>query len=126
METQISNGNLPPFAACLGSWRPDFLVEDYRAGRGDQLIVENFSITEINARFSFNGFMHEAYGQRAVDDRLREIGVNIGARALVSATNPETVRIDSPPPLTHIYATPLVIICEFQLKELLSKSSLDP
>lgn len=61
MHHQVLQGNLPDFSECLGSWRPDFLVEEYQ-GRG-----ENYSITEINARFSFNGFMHEAYGQQAVN-----------------------------------------------------------
>lgn len=28
--------------------------------------VENFRITEINARFSFNGYLYQAYGQLAL------------------------------------------------------------
>lgn len=35
--------------------------------------------------------MHEAYGQRALDDTLREIGAIGAAGGLVSATNPDTV-----------------------------------
>ncbi|KAF7557975.1 hypothetical protein G7Z17_g267 [Cylindrodendrum hubeiense] len=78
LEGQISCGNLNQFPSCLGSWRPDFLVEDSQDGA----IVENFRITEINARFSFNGFMHQAYGQQALDD----MGVGAG---LTNATDSE-------------------------------------
>lgn len=46
----------------MGSWRPDFLVEDDGSGH------ENFRLTEINARFCFNGFMHASYGQSALDE----------------------------------------------------------
>lgn len=78
LEGQVSCGNLKKFTECLGSWRPDFLVEDSEDGA----IVENFRITEINARFSFNGFMHQAYGQQALDD------VGVGAN-LANATDSE-------------------------------------
>ncbi|KAF9893973.1 hypothetical protein FE257_008944 [Aspergillus nanangensis] len=57
---------------------PDFLVEEALAGAE----VENFRITEINGRFSFNGFMHQAYGQASLDCLgLRENGA-------VAATDP--------------------------------------
>lgn len=56
------------------------MVEDSEDGA----IVENFRITEINARFSFNGFMHQAYGQQALDD------VGVGAN-LANATDSEKV-----------------------------------
>lgn len=48
---------------------------------------ESYCITEINARFSFNGFMHEAYGQEAINRSVR--GETTG---LVGATDPERVR----------------------------------
>ncbi|KAK7413980.1 hypothetical protein QQX98_007163 [Neonectria punicea] len=84
LETQVLCGNLPKFPACLGSWRPDFLVEESR-GPEDAGSEENFRITEINARFSFNGFMHEAYGQQALDD------MGMGASGLRNATDPEKI-----------------------------------
>jgi hypothetical protein len=83
-------GALPPFAERLGSWRPDFLVEDYTCSQTGS-IVENFRVTEINARFSFNGFMHEAYGQHAVNKALSDAGAR--ELGLVSATDPEMVRL---------------------------------
>lgn len=49
-------------------------------------MIENFRITEINARFSFNGFMHECYGQQALD------GLGLEERGLMSATDGEKVR----------------------------------
>lgn len=67
----------------MGSWRPDFLVEDGPDGE------ENFRITEINARFSFNGFMHAAYGQQAL--ALAVQGQGSEATRLVGATEPEMV-----------------------------------
>ncbi|KAM5343713.1 hypothetical protein ACJ41O_012250 [Fusarium nematophilum] len=80
VDDQVLCGNLPNFSECLGSWRPDFLVED------DEHREENYRITEINARFSFNGFMHEAYGQEAVNRSLRsETG------GLIGATDPEMI-----------------------------------
>ncbi|KPM41729.1 hypothetical protein AK830_g4830 [Neonectria ditissima] len=75
---------LQKFPECLGSWRPDFLVEDSR-GPEDGDATENFRITEINARFSFNGFMHEAYGQQALDD------MGVEAIGLKNATDPEKI-----------------------------------
>ncbi|KAI2635261.1 hypothetical protein GGS21DRAFT_102151 [Xylaria nigripes] len=69
LDGQVSQGNLKQFYECQGSWRPDFLIED----PGD---VENFLITEINARFSFNGFFHQAYGQEGLNSmNLREFDV---------------------------------------------------
>ncbi|KAF1919049.1 hypothetical protein BDU57DRAFT_490977 [Ampelomyces quisqualis] len=56
-------GNIREFSKCHGSWRPDFLVE-CEGGR------EKFRITEINARFSFNGLMHLYYGQNVVNKSL--------------------------------------------------------
>jgi hypothetical protein len=50
----------------LGSWRPDFLIEQNEAGN------ERLRISEINTRFSFNGLMHDVYVQQA----MRDIGVN--------------------------------------------------
>jgi hypothetical protein len=72
----------------MGSWRPDFLVEDYRCSDGT-VVEENFTITEINARFLFNGFMHEAYGQKALNESIKDMGSR--AAGLVGATDPEMV-----------------------------------
>ncbi|KAL7814994.1 hypothetical protein V8C44DRAFT_348569 [Trichoderma aethiopicum] len=80
VELQSNIGMLPPYAACRGSWRPDFLVEEVEGEDGG--MIENFRITEINARFSFNGFMHAAYGQLG----LEEMGTK--TYGLFSATEP--------------------------------------
>jgi hypothetical protein len=70
----------------MGSWRPDFLVETQNGA----VVQENFVITEINARFSFNGFMHEAYGQQATSEVLQV--ASSGNTNLVNATDPQKVR----------------------------------
>ncbi|KAL0943351.1 uncharacterized protein CTRU02_201237 [Colletotrichum truncatum] len=80
IESQVLAGNLPEFSKCLGSWRPDFLVEE------DEHQTENYRITEINARFSFNGFMHESYGQRALNN-----SVEGDASELIGATDPNMI-----------------------------------
>ena len=87
VEWQSVVGTLPHYTACRGSWRPDFLVEEVKGEDGG--MIENFRITEINARFSFNGFMHAAYGQLG----LEEMGMK--SHGLVSATEPKEVRIVS-------------------------------
>lgn len=51
--------------------------------------MENFRITEINARFSFNGYMFQAYGQQA----LKDIGVCGGSNGLVNGPDPAKVAI---------------------------------
>ncbi|KAM5443991.1 hypothetical protein MferCBS31731_000508 [Microsporum ferrugineum] len=51
-----------PIKECLGSWRPDFLVEEASPSTS----IENFRICEINARFSFNGYLLLTYGQDAI------------------------------------------------------------
>ncbi|OTB04745.1 hypothetical protein M426DRAFT_320605 [Hypoxylon sp. CI-4A] len=84
LDSQVSCGNLRDFSECRGSWRPDFLVDDGTSSLGDT-VIEKFRITEINARFSFNGFMHEAYGQRALDD------MDLAADGLVSATDADEI-----------------------------------
>ncbi|KAJ5781231.1 hypothetical protein N7457_006391 [Penicillium paradoxum] len=57
---------LRPFKECRGSWRPDFLVEKHTdQGREGE---EFFRICEINARFTWNGFMMSALGQQALSD----------------------------------------------------------
>ncbi|KAL7956545.1 hypothetical protein V8C34DRAFT_288208 [Trichoderma compactum] len=76
-------GNLPDYEACRGSWRPDFMVEEIKLQDG--VAVENFRITEINARFSFNGFMHATYGHMALDD------TGMGSHGLVSAARPKEI-----------------------------------
>ncbi|KAF7158595.1 hypothetical protein CNMCM5623_003655 [Aspergillus felis] len=63
-----------PYHDRLGSWRPDFLVEEGAK-------TERFRITEINARFSFNGFMHQAYGQTALD------ALGVGRHGVTHATD---------------------------------------
>jgi len=68
---------IPPYRGRLGSWRPDFLIEQDSAGD------ENFRISEINSRFSFNGLMHEAYAQQA----LQDIGVSNGENGLVGTSD---------------------------------------
>jgi hypothetical protein len=90
LKKQESIGNLCPFKDCLGSWRPDFLVEEHRCPESGTLVDENFVITEINARFSFNGYMHEIYGQRAIDKALDEMDRRAPS-GLVSATSADLV-----------------------------------
>ncbi|KAF9873892.1 hypothetical protein CkaCkLH20_08626 [Colletotrichum karsti] len=80
IESQVKIGILPDFAKRLGSWRPDFLVEE------DDNHEESFRITEINARFSFNGFIHEAYGQEATNQSLKG-----HEDELVGATDPSMI-----------------------------------
>ncbi len=85
-EDQVSQGKLKDYSACQGSWRPDFLIEE-RAGRQDEAAVENFLITEINGRFAFNGALHLAYGQEALDD------MNLEEFKLTSTTTPALVSL---------------------------------
>lgn len=47
--------------------------------------IENYRITEINARFCFNGFMHQAYGQTALD------ALGVGSNGVTHATDSEEV-----------------------------------
>ncbi|KAH7245245.1 hypothetical protein BKA59DRAFT_492843 [Fusarium tricinctum] len=79
LDDRVKTGELPPASERLGSWRPDFLVED------DVSKEENYRITEINARYSFNGFMHLVYGQQALNTAIPDNST------LVSATDSETV-----------------------------------
>ena len=74
---------LPAFCERRGSWRPDFLVEQDTAGQ------EIFRITEINARFAFNGSMHLAYGAEA----LQSAGITGERTRLVGATSFQQVRL---------------------------------
>ncbi|KAI0886270.1 uncharacterized protein GGS22DRAFT_160426 [Annulohypoxylon maeteangense] len=80
IESQVSHGDFPPYSACQGSWRPDFMIEEDESHPQNGM-VEKFRITEINARFSFNGFMHAAYGQRALED------MGIQTKGLISAVD---------------------------------------
>ncbi|KAE8352569.1 Clavaminate synthase-like protein [Aspergillus coremiiformis] len=82
MDSQVPN-NLPPYRECRGSWRPDFLIEE-AAGDGP---VENFRLSEINARFSFNGLMYLASAQRA----LHDLGICDGPNGLIAATDPTKI-----------------------------------
>ena len=59
------------------------MVEEIKTRDG--VAVENFRITEINARFSFNGFMHATYGHMALED------TGMGGHGLVSAAQPKEV-----------------------------------
>ncbi|KAB8213677.1 hypothetical protein BDV33DRAFT_184269 [Aspergillus novoparasiticus] len=76
LEHQHSHNGVP-YEARLGSWRPDFLVGDYSGGPS----TETYRLTEINARFCFNGFMHQAYGQEGLSD------LGVGRNGLVHATD---------------------------------------
>ncbi|KAI1424748.1 hypothetical protein F5Y12DRAFT_750780 [Xylaria sp. FL1777] len=84
LEDQVSQEKLKDYSECLGSWRPDFLIED-RTGCQDKEAVENFLITEINGRFSFNGTMYLACGQEVLDD------TNLGDFKLASTTTPKSI-----------------------------------
>lgn len=87
IEDQVSQGRMRPFSACRGSWRPDFLIKDNSTAIPNAIIndqageSELFCITEINARFSFNGCLHEALGQEALND------MGMDKLGLASATN---------------------------------------
>ncbi len=48
--------------------------------------AENFRLSEINARFCFNGFMHISYGSAALEDMGME------RSGLVAATDGAEVR----------------------------------
>ncbi|KAK2843915.1 hypothetical protein FQN49_005944, partial [Arthroderma sp. PD_2] len=66
IETDAAD-SFRPIKRCLGSWRPDFLIEEACSHLdGDPATAENFRICEINARFSFSGFLIGAYGQDAI------------------------------------------------------------
>ncbi|KAE8380438.1 hypothetical protein BDV26DRAFT_290363 [Aspergillus bertholletiae] len=78
--------NLPQYRDCRGSWRPDFLVEEDASEEGSAP-VENFRISEINARFSFNGLMFATCAQQA----LQDIGVCSQENGLVGATDPSKI-----------------------------------
>ncbi|RAK79541.1 uncharacterized protein BO72DRAFT_476137 [Aspergillus fijiensis CBS 313.89] len=82
IDSQVPS-NLPPYRDCRGSWRPDFLVED-ESRKGVPGPIENFRISEINARFSFNGMMYAACGQQA----LKEEGICDAGNGLVGTTEP--------------------------------------
>lgn len=60
------------WSKCHGAWRPDFLIE---CDEGQ----EKFKITEINARFSFNGLMHLLYGQGVVNESIPKGSGLLGA-----------------------------------------------
>ncbi|KAI0107994.1 hypothetical protein F4776DRAFT_417784 [Hypoxylon sp. NC0597] len=81
LEGQVLRGKAQNYSACQGSWRPDFLVEELKSSGG--VVVENFRIIEINARFAFNLYMHGAYGHKALQD------MGLGASGLASGTDAE-------------------------------------
>ncbi|KAF4979955.1 hypothetical protein FZEAL_3941 [Fusarium zealandicum] len=80
LDGQVSCGNLAVFSERLGSWRPDFLIDE------DESSEENCRITEINARFSFNGFMHVFYGQQFLERSVRA-----ASTGLVGAADSEKI-----------------------------------
>ncbi|KAJ5928818.1 hypothetical protein N7466_007774 [Penicillium verhagenii] len=65
---KLPMGMIPPFHQCLGSWRPDFLIENVPNHSNPYESCVRFRICEINARFCWNGFLHTAYGQQAFHD----------------------------------------------------------
>ncbi|XRM45636.1 hypothetical protein ABZX51_008715 [Aspergillus tubingensis] len=81
IDSQVPD-KIPSYRKCRGSWRPDFLIEEDNEGTPGS--VENFRISEINARFCFNGLMYAASGQQA----LEEQGIADGSNGLVGATEP--------------------------------------
>lgn len=85
MEAQIAANKLPMYRKCRGSWRPDFLVEDSVDENG--MIYENYRITEINARFSFNAFILGTLAHEALQD------MGLGNNGLKCATDPVEVMI---------------------------------
>ncbi|KAH8422750.1 uncharacterized protein LDX57_000506 [Aspergillus melleus] len=85
IDSQVPN-NLRPYRECRGSWRPDFLIEEDRL-EGASGPRENLRISEINARFSFNGYMYAACGQQA----LKEQGLCDSGNGLVGATDPARI-----------------------------------
>ncbi|GMG29819.1 unnamed protein product [Aspergillus oryzae] len=83
MPLEPEEEDLLRYRDCRGSWRPDFLVEEENSEDGSGP-VENFRISEINARFSFNGFMFATCGQQAIHD----MGICDNGNGLVGATDP--------------------------------------
>ncbi|ESZ90463.1 hypothetical protein SBOR_9157 [Sclerotinia borealis F-4128] len=80
MEEQVVSKKLPMYRECRGSWRPDFLVEDVIDDMGEA--VENYRITEINARFSFNAFILGTIAHEGLQD------IGVGSNGLKCATDP--------------------------------------
>ncbi|GAT25085.1 taurine catabolism dioxygenase TauD [Aspergillus luchuensis] len=66
IDSQVPS-KIHPYRKCRGSWRPDFLIEEDNEGASGSL--ENFLISEINARFCFNGLMYAACGQQALEEQ---------------------------------------------------------
>ncbi|KAF5879014.1 uncharacterized protein Bfra_006219 [Botrytis fragariae] len=83
MEAQIADNKIPLYRDRRGSWRPDFLVEDVIDENG--MTVENYRITEINARFSFNGFILSAIAYESLQD------MGIGRNGLRYAADPTKI-----------------------------------
>ncbi|KAI0390015.1 hypothetical protein F5Y17DRAFT_446583 [Xylariaceae sp. FL0594] len=83
LEDQVSQGNLRDYSTSLGSWRPDFLIEECDGWCEGETVTssrsEKFLITEINARFSFNGAFYVSHGQDVLDDdslTLEQLGLS--------------------------------------------------
>lgn len=92
LDGQVLQGNLSPFSECRGSWRPDFLIQDNSVASSDEGSLDReasevFCISEINARFSFNGLLFEAYGQEALDE------MGLKDHGLASATKSDKVSL---------------------------------
>ncbi|KAK2766866.1 hypothetical protein FQN54_006180 [Arachnomyces sp. PD_36] len=79
---KLSPKELRPFKKCMGSWRPDFLLESHK-DLDNKDVVENFRICEINARFCWNGYVNAAVGQQAF------IPLSKGQNPPEHATDPE-------------------------------------
>ncbi|KAK8137079.1 hypothetical protein PG984_005019, partial [Apiospora sp. TS-2023a] len=84
IDHEVSRGSMASYRHCSGAWRPGFLIRMNEGGE------ERFQIAEINACFAFNGLMHLAYGQAALNQKL---GSTSG---FVGATDPEKVRLVFP------------------------------
>ncbi|KAJ3493096.1 hypothetical protein NLG97_g4959 [Lecanicillium saksenae] len=79
IDKQQDLGRIGEFSTCQGSWRPDFLIEEVESDDGT--CTENFRISEINARFPFNGSMHIYYGSSVLEE------MNMGKSGLAAATD---------------------------------------
>ncbi|KAJ5598164.1 hypothetical protein N7537_008248 [Penicillium hordei] len=80
IDDQVSKNKILRYRECRGSWRPDFLVEDKMDENGRKM--ENFRITEINARFSFNAFVLGTLAHEGLQD------MGVGHNGLKCATDP--------------------------------------
>lgn len=85
---------IPPYRACHGSWRPDFLLENGE----DSTEMERFRICEINARFCWNGYVQTAVAQEGVSV------FNLDKKGLKHGAEPEDVCCTRTPHLQILIA----------------------